>query len=623
MPVDPFSFDPPSSHPGRAIDRIARSLLARLAGLDELRDTYASLPAGPDETFPARALSALGITTVVEHDSAKHIPPCGPLIVAANHPHGALDGLVLADAVQKVRQDVRLVANRVLARIPELRSVCFFVDPFEIPGAAARSMAGLRAAQAWLKDGGALILFPAGEVAHQRNTDATLRERVWSPTLGRLAAATGAAILPVFIAGENSPWFYRAGRIHSLLRTLMLGRELLNARGARITLRIGAPLDQFQDDSAHRVQGDRSRRVHRERSSRALGDGSSRVRGDRLCRVHGDRMYRVQGDPLCRVQGDPAYGGGITVRAQEAVGALAKPAATPVEEVRRLPPDARLITSNRFDVFHAHAQAIPITLQEIGRLRALTFQAVGEGTGSAMDLDRFDDHYVHLFVWDRERSCVVGAYRIGRTDRITAEHGIDGLYTRTLFRYGKALLDAMPPALELGRSFVRLEYQRDYQPLLLLWRGIGRFIVLHPQYRCLFGPVSISARYSDASQAAIMAFLERHHRHASLARLVEPLNGKSALVTAIPLSTVAAVDQHVAALEADGKGIPVLLRQYLKLGAKLLGISEDSSFGNVTDALMAVDLAAVSAPMLRRYLGDDGVALYSSRHSGPRLTPAA
>jgi putative hemolysin len=302
---------------------------------------------------------------------------------------------------------------------------------------------------------------------------------------------------------------------------------------------------------------------------------------------------------------------------------LAKPALTPAEEVGRLSPEARLIASDRFDVFHARAHAIPITLQEIGRLRALTFQAVGEGTGAAIDLDRFDDHYVHLFVWDRERACVVGAYRIGRTDRIAAEHGIDGLYTRTLFRYGTALLDAMPPALELGRSFVRPEYQRDYQPLLLLWRGIGRFVVRHPQYRCLFGPVSISARYSDASQATITAFLERHHRHASLSCLVEPLHGKPAPLTTAPLATAAAVDQHVAALEADGKGMPILLRQYLKLGARVLGISEDPSFGNVTDALMAVDLAAVSPPMLRRYLGDDGVARYLSHDPGPRLSPAA
>ena len=575
MPVDPFSFDPPSSPPGRAIDRIARSLLARLAGLDELRATYASLPPGPDDTFPARALSALGITTTIEHGGVEHIPSDGPVIVAANHPHGALDGLVLADAVHRLRYDVRLVANRVLSRIPELRSICFFVDPFEIPGAATRSTAGLRAAQAWLRDGGVLILFPAGEVAYRRDANATLRERMWSPTLGRLAAATGAVIVPAFIAGENSRWFYRAGRVHPLLRTLMLGRELLRARDTRITVRIGAPLEPCRKDS----------------------------------------LRLVPGDPSCRRE--------ITAQAQSAVEALATPAITPAEEVRRLPPAARLIASDRFDVFHAHAQAIPVTLREIGRLRALTFQGVGEGTGSALDLDRFDEHYVHLFVWDREHSCVVGAYRIAQTDRIVAEHGVAGLYTRTLFRYGRALLDAMPPALELGRSFVRPEYQRDYQPLLLLWRGIGRFVVLHPQYRCLFGPVSISARYSDTSRATMMAFLERHHRHASLSHLVEPFHSQSALTTSNPLATVAAVDQHVAALEADGKGMPVLLRQYLKLNAKVLGISEDPSFGNVTDALMVVDLTAVSAPMLRRYLGDAGVALYTSRDSGPRLSPAA
>ena len=152
----------------------------------------------------------------------------------------------------------------------------------------------------------------------------------------------------------------------------------------------------------------------------------------------------------------------------------------PAREISRLPDDARLIDAGRFDVFCAGAQAIPATLQEIGRLRAITYHAAGEGTGAAIDIDRFDRDYLHLFVWDRQQQCVVGAYRLGRTDRIVRERGVEGLYTRTLFEYGRDLIDALTPALELGRSFVRHEYQRDYLPLLLLWRGIGRFVVQSP-----------------------------------------------------------------------------------------------------------------------------------------------
>jgi putative hemolysin len=573
MPVDPFSFDPPSSPPGRAIANVARSLLFRLAALEQLRTAYASLPPGTDDTFPKRVLTALGIETAFNSAEIDLIPRQGPLVIAANHPRGALDGLVLAALAQQVRTDVRLVANRVLSRIPELRSTCFFVDPFETPGAASRNLAGLRAAHRWLRNGGALILFPAGEVTHQRHPGGILVERPWPDTLGRLVSESGATVIPAFIDGGNSKWFYAAGRMHPLLRTVLLPRELLRARGTRVTVRIGAAVGPLVGRGS--------------RSSPGIPEADS-----------------------------------IEVRTQRAVVSLATMPATPSSEVLMLPPNARLVASGRFDVFHAEARSIPVTLQEIGRLRAVTFQAAGEGTGAAVDLDGFDGHYVHLFVWDRDAQCVVGAYRLGRTDCIVRERGLSGLYTRTLFDYGPALMHALSPALELGRSFVRAEYQREYQPLLLLWRGIGQFVVRHPEYRWLFGPVSISARYAEASRATMSAFLELHHRDPALSPLVQPLHPR-ALAAAPVLAATGDVDQRVAALEDDGKGMPVLLRQYLKLGAKVLGISEDPAFGDVTDVLMAVDLSAARPSILRRYFGDEGLALYLARHSKSGLSPAA
>jgi putative hemolysin len=563
MPVDPFSFDLPPSHPGRAAAYVARPLLSRLAGLDDLRRVYADLPLGSDDAFPDRVLTALNIEASVRPGDLEHIPGEGPLIVAANHPRGALDGLALAVVLRQRRADVRLVANRLLAGVPELQSKCFFVDPFGGPAAAARSLSGLRSAHLWLRQGGAIVLFPAGEVAHERDGHGTLRDRRWSQTLARLAAGAGATVVPAFIEGGNSRLFYAAGRLHPALRTFLLPRELLRARGSRVAVRVGRPIAPSPCDT-------------------------------------------------------------LTIRAQQAVSSLARSESTPAAEIARLPPAARLLQSGRFEVFHADAREIPTTLQEIGRLRAVTFAAAGEGSGTDIDLDAFDRHYVHLFVWDRDRQAVVGAYRIGRADHIVRTRGIDGLYTRTLFRYGTPLVDALAPALELGRSFVRLEYQRDYQPLLLLWRGIGQFVVRHPEYRWLFGPVSISARYAQASRAAMTAFLQRHHGDESMSALVTPLHpGEPASMGGSVPATATEADRLVATLEADGKGMPVLLRQYLKLGARALGISIDPVFGGVTDVLMVVDLTAVSPAILRRYVGDDGLAIYAAHHVPPRLSPAA
>ena len=204
--------------------------------------------------------------------------------------------------------------------------------------------------------------------------------------------------------------------------------------------------------------------------------------------------------------------------------APAADSATLDEEIRRLPETTRLVDGGALQVYCADAGQIPHVLAEIGRLRELAYRSVGEGTGMRTDIDRFDAHYQHLFLWNQLRREVVGAYRIGRSDLIVASAGVEGLYTRTLFRYDEHLLQRLPPALELGRSFVRVEYQRNHAPLLLLWRGICSFIARHPQYRVLFGAVSISARYSDRTREMLMAFLEQNHLDRALAELVSPEN---------------------------------------------------------------------------------------------------
>jgi hypothetical protein len=290
-------------------------------------------------------------------------------------------------------------------------------------------------------------------------------------------------------------------------------------------------------------------------------------------------------------------------------------------EVAALPASAWLGAQGEYQVGLAHASEIPALLDEMGRLREITFRAAGEGTGRTRDLDAFDQYYRHLFVWHRGARALVGAYRLGLTDEILSERGPDGLYTHTLFRYDRRLLDRLSPAIELGRSFVRAEYQKDYAPLLLLWKGIGAFVVAHPRYRRLFGPVTISPDYSSLSRHLLMAFLEANRRLPDLARLVAPRNppptarrrdeGVVAGRMAVDLDEA---DALITDIEADGRGLPVLLRQYLKLNARLLGWNVDSRFGRALDGLMLVDLVDVPRPVLTRYLGKAGAASFLASH---------
>src|SRR5262249_53907969 len=142
-------------------------------------------------------------------------------------------------------------------------------------------------------------------------------------------------------------------------------------------------------------------------------------------------------------------------------------------EVAALPAAQRLVDGAEFAVYLASSAQIPLVLREIGRLRELTFRTIGEGTGQAVDLDHFDAHYLHLFVWDKTVGAVVGAYRLGLTDVILRHYGPRGLYTNTLFRFKPAFFSRLASAIELGRAFIRVEYQRRSGGLWLLWRGIS------------------------------------------------------------------------------------------------------------------------------------------------------
>jgi putative hemolysin len=555
------------------------SWLDGLLGLNACREVYRRaqrLSVGP---FEAGVLQTLDIQTTCDPADLSAIPRTGPLVVAANHPHGALDGLVLAALLRRIRPDVRLLANHLLSRIPELGNLCFFVDPFEGPSSVARSQAGLRAAHLWLKRGGALVVFPAGEVAHRWGRSGTCVDSPWRPTVGRLVTATGATVVPAFIEGTNSRAFYAAGRFHATLRTALLARELLRKRGSSVRVRFNHTLSPLEV-TAH-------------------GGSPEEVTATIRAAVDSPNLA-----PLIN----------------------AMPTAQIELEIDALPGDAHLVDEGAFQVFCVPAAAIPLTLTEIGRLREVTYRASGEGTGRAIDLDAFDERYLHLFTWDRRKRALVGAYRIGRTDRIVATHGVAGLYSRTLFHYDERLLNRISPALELGRSFVRPEYQRSYGALLSLWKGIGRFVVMNPQYRVLLGTVSISPRYSDTSQQLLMEFLSQNRIDAELAELataITPPRRVARPPTASTPRTMDEVNRLVAGCEADGKSAPVLLRQYLKLNAKLIGFNVDTDFADALDALMMVDLTTVEPGILQRYLGREGTASFLARHRERSTTVAA
>ena len=576
---------------------LANAVIEQLLSVRAVKNIHNSLPASrnPSE-FLNHVLNRFQITHSIRQEDLSAIPPKGPTVVIANHPFGGLDGVFLASLLYAVRQDVRILANYFLGRIPELRPLLFMVDPFGKKSSINQNSAALKRTVRWVKDGGLLMMFPAGEVSHFRWNTKKIEDPDWDETIVRIIRWTQAKVVPVYFKGRNSLAFQVAGLIHPLLRTLMLPRELLQKQSTHIHLRIGSAIPY------RRIAG-----ITRDSDLTAYLRFRTYLLGNTFNRTPGSLNTPV-----------------IKRTARKSLETIVTPNATAdlSKEIDGLAQEQHLCAHGDLHVYVAFAGQIPNVLLEIGRLREETFRKVGEGTGKSIDLDRFDHHYRHLFVWNSEIHEVVGAYRLAASDDVLKKFGKEGFYTYTLFKYQTRLLSQIGPALEMSRSFVRPEYQKSYTPLLLLWKGIGQFVVRYPQYKVLFGAVSITDGYSTYSRRLMATFLRSNRFLQDLSRLVRPR--KPYRQKAIPeLQTdksaswpedIDELSSWVSDIETDGKGVPILLKQYLKLGGKLLSFNIDPAFGNVLDGLIMVDLTATDPKLLKRYMDADGFATFMSYH---------
>ncbi len=277
------------------------------------------------------------------------------------------------------------------------------------------------------------------------------------------------------------------------------------------------------------------------------------------------------------------------------------------EEIRHLTFENLLATQGKFDILLAAAPQIPTALLEIGRLRELTFRAVGEGTGKARDNDEYDLYYRQLLIWDREAERIVGGYRMGLGDEIFERYGVEGFYMHSLFKIKPPFYPIMRQAVELGRSYIIPDYQKQRLPLFLLWKGILFFLLKNPRYRYLYGPVSISKYYSNISKSLIIAFIRKHYFNEELARYLKPrkaftFRGENKvdieLLTDSLDQGMKALDNLVEDIEPQHFRIPVLIRQYLRLNARFIGFNVDPNFSDCLDGFILLDLHDVPIEML-------------------------
>ena len=542
--------------------------LGKILRIDDLDRVVERIRAGRDVskglTFAEETLRALGVEIRVRQEELARIPRTGPVVVVANHPYGMLEAAALSSMLERVRPDAKVVANHWMGAVAELRDKLIMVDT--LGGAVHGNSRTLRAALAHLGRGGLLVVFPAGEVSHWDAKRGAIADPQWNDGAARMARAAGAQMAPVYFAGANGWVFQVAGMVHPRLRTALLPHELLSKKNRVLEIRVGHPV------RPERAETEEMRR-------RTYWLGAAR-------------------------QNAPA------AKRKMAVLGEAAPAGWVRKEIAGLDARQVLAESGEWKVVQTTSWATPMTMREIGRLREVTFRAAGEGTGAAYDLDRFDNWYHHLMLWNQEKGEIAGAYRVCGNDE-----GRE-LYTESLFRMGAGFRQRVGPALELGRSFIRQDYQRAYQPLLLLWRGIGEFIARNPRYRRLFGAVSVSADYSAASRGLMARYLRLRCWSEELAECVEARvafrgNYSGEWPNAADVDDL---DHLVDDAEGGARSVPVLLRHYLKLGGRLCALGVDPGFGSCVDGLVVVDLLETDRKQVERYLGRAGAARFYAAH---------
>ncbi len=544
---------------------IAKPLLRRLARWSRLDEIDAFLTANAHVRgfeFVAAAMRHLGAGYVASAEDRARIPAQGRLLIVANHPSGALDALALLDLVGQVRRDVRIVANDVLLAVDGLGGLLL---PVRIMGGQP-AMDSVRAVAAALAREECVIVFPAGEVS--RLGPAGIRDGRWRRGFLRFARSCDAPVLPVRVQARNSALFYGASALFKPVGTALLAREMFARRARKIVLRVGTPRTLPADADDRALLRDIRHELYALGTRRQRGMPPEPDRPEPLVEAIAPDLVRTGVERL-RLLGKTSDGKHI--------------------RVGKLAVDSPL-------------------LHEIGRLRELTFRAVGEGTGRRQDLDAWDSWYEHIVLWDEAAAKIAGAYRIARGAPVLAAHGLRGLYTASLFDYGEDALVRIAQGMELGRSFVVPEYWGG-RSIDYLWQGIGAYLRAYPRVRYLFGAVSISAALPPAARAQIVAHYAHWHggpQGEAVSR--SPFHYEAAQPSDAALDADTAFRVLKANLDVLGMQVPMLYKQYVDLcepgGARFLAFGVDPDFSDAVDGLIEVDLQKMRPKKRQRYFGE-------------------
>ncbi|WP_370279364.1 GNAT family N-acyltransferase [Pontibacterium sp.] len=548
------------------VKRSTLFMLRRLIREDEINSFLVQNDDATGFEFIDRVLEYFNFSYTMSNKDRMNIPSSGRVLIVANHPLGALDGLALLKAIGEVRRDVKIVANDLLMNFDPLKSLFLPVDNM---GKSTRKRDIARIVEA-LQNEEAVIVFPAGEVSRAGVTG--IKDGKWNSGFIRFARKANAPILPTFIGGKNSSLFYGASYINRNLSTLLLAREMFNKKSVSIPMKVGEPIPFSQLDAVP-------------------------VSTQEKCKLLKKHLYRI-------------------AKGRKPLFITEKTIAHPEDRqiIKQELKESELLgeTSDGKKIYLFDYRADSAVINEVGRLREIAFRCVGEGTGEKKDLDKYDNYYRHLILWDEEELEIAGAYRLAEAFKLR-ENQDQGLYSATLFNYTEQMEPYFDKGIELGRSFVQPKYWGK-RSLDYLWYGIGAYLRKNPDVRYMFGPVSLSNSYPKAAKDMLIWFYSHYFRdNEYLGRSFSPYQFDDATVQ--NMERMFDGDDYKAdfrlmkeQMEFLGVSVPTLYKQYSELcedgGVRFLDFGVDADFNYCVDGLVLVDLEYVKPKKRTRYMGE-------------------
>lgn len=490
------------------------------------------------------------------------LPAEGRLVIVANHPLGGLDGLALIRAVSEVRTDVKIVANNLLLSLQNLNELFLPIDVFS----KKIQKENIKNIEKALSDETAVIFFPAGEVSRLKTNG--IKDGKWSNGAINFAHKTKSPILPVYIKAKNSITFYAVSLIFKKLSTLMLPRELFKKKDQVIKFKFGDPIP---------IQ--------------SFSKSISKNEISKLLRKH---VYYIPKKKKI-------------FNTEKTVIHKSNPIEIRKELIR-----SELLgeTSDNKKIYLVNYHNAENVLQEISRLREITFRKVGEGTGKSKDIDKFDKYYHHIVLWDDFGLEIVGSYRIGNGQQIMKQFGVEGFYNFGQFTFANEFHEIMENGMELGRSFIQQKYWGS-KALVYLWQGVAAYIVRYPETKYMFGAVSISDTYTDYAKEMIVYFYKKwynsEHEWVFANKRFE-ISQKShqefkSLFSADTPSLDFMTLKHN--LRALGFSVPVLLKRYTELceygGVSYLDFGIDKDFADSIDSFLFLSIESLKEEHLEKF----------------------